>query len=49
MLGFENVALGQINGVAPLTEFPYKIVYVHFVRPNKRGRYNEVTILTKWP
>ena len=48
-LGFQNVAVGRINGVAALTGFYYKKMYGHFAGTKKSGRNNEVAVLTRWP
>ena len=43
------MAVGRINGVAALTGFYYKKMYGHFAGTKKRGRNNEVAVLTRWP
>ena len=43
-LGFQNVAVGRINGVAALMGFYYKKMYGHFAGTKKSGRNNEVAI-----
>ena len=43
MLGFHNVAIGRINGVAALTGFSYK----KFMGVSQ-GR-NKVAVITMWP
>ena len=48
-LGFHDVAVGRINGVAALRGFSYKKMYGRFAGPQNRGRNNEVTALTRRP
>ena len=43
-LGFQNVAVGRINGVAALTGFYYKKMYGHFAGTKISGRNNEVAV-----
>ena len=41
MLGFQNVAVGRINGVAALTGFSYKKMYGYLAGPK------QVAIITR--
>jgi len=46
-LGFQNVAVGRMNGVAALAGFSYKKMCGRFAGTKKSGRNKEVTVLTR--
>jgi len=46
-VGFQNEAVGRIDGMAALMGFSYEKMYGHFAGTKTGDRNDEVTVLTR--